>query len=341
MKPLIYSLFALVLVYAGCSFSDPGSVKGAGATFPQPLYETMFAAYSAETGQKVNYHGIGSGGGIFRLQEKQIGFAASDIVVTPDMMPEGTELVHVPMALGAVAISYNLPADPQLKLSAELLAEIFLGKVKYWNDSRIKALNPDVILPNLRILVARRSDESGTSIIFSDYLGKVSDEWSETHGHTGILRRILGLGAASNAEMIELLEQTTGAIGYVSLTYALKHQMPVAVLQNSSGNYITPTLASVSAAAEGISATAATTYITNTSAPQGYPISSFTWLVLYKDLGYLANKKAAQDVKDLIIWMLNDGQSYGADLNYASLPEGMRKMGETALQSLTYKGKQL
>jgi phosphate transport system substrate-binding protein len=211
------------------------------------------------------------------------------------------------------------------------LAEIFLGKVKYWNDSRIKALNPDVILPNLRILVARRSDESGTSIIFSDYLGKVSDEWSETHGHTGILRRILGLGAASNAEMIELLEQT-GAIGYVSLTYALKHQMPVAVLQNSSGNYITPTLASVSAAAEGISATAATTYITNTSAPQGYPISSFTWLVLYKDLGYLANKKAAQDVKDLIIWMLNDGQSYGADL---------RKMGETALQSLTYKGKQL
>lgn len=342
MKSMIYSLLLVPLfIVAGCNYHHPDTIMGAGATFPQPLYEKMFSAYTNQTGQRVNYHGIGSGGGIFRLQQKQIGFAASDIVVTPDIMPDNAQLVHIPMVLGSVAICYNLPADPQLKLSAELLADIFLGKIKFWNDHRIRELNPDVVLPNMRILVARRSDESGTSIIFSDYMGKVSDEWHQTQGHNGILRRLIGLGAASNAEMIDLIQETEGAIGYAGLTYALNHGLPVAELQNSSGAYIKPTLASVSAAAEGLDSADATTYITDTNAPQGYPVSSFTWLVLYSDLGYLPTKTAARDVKRLITWMLNDGQSFAAEMQYASLPEDIRNMGLETLKSLTYNGKQL
>ena len=211
---------------------------GAGASFPYPLYSKMFSEYNIKTGVKINYQSIGSGGGIKQLMSKTVDFGASDAFLNDeDMAKMPAAVVHIPTCLGAAVITYNLPDNPTLKFTPDVVADIFLGKITKWNDARIKKLNPTVKLPDMAISIVHRSDGSGTTFIFTDYLSKVSEEWKTKVGHKTAVDWPLGLGAKGNEGVSGMIKQTPGAIGYVELIYALQNKMPVGLLQNKSGKY--------------------------------------------------------------------------------------------------------
>lgn len=326
--------------------SESGSVtdlQAAGATFPYPLYSKMFSEYGKSHKVQVNYQAIGSGGGIRQMDNKTVDFGASDAPMSDDEMKQApAAIVHIPTCLGAVVITYNLPGSPKLKMTPEIVADMFLGKIKKWNDSRIKAANPGVNLPNTNITVVHRSDGSGTTYIFSDYLTKVSKAWESQVGTGKSLNWPVGLGGKGNPGVAGLVKQTPGAMGYVELIYALQNKMPYADLKNKSGNYVTPSLESVSQAANVTIPADARVSITNTDAAQGYPISSFTYLILYKNLNTSVSSMAkAKDVANLVWWMLNDGQQYAKPLDYAPLPDAALKVAENNLESVTYNGQKL
>ena len=323
MKYNKLSIFILLLFFIlGCSNKKQKPIIIAGATFPKPLYEKMFEEYHKETGIKVNYHSIGSGGGIFKLLNNEVDLGATDILVSEKEEKDyQMEIVHIPICLGAVVITYNLPANPELNFTPEVLSDIFLGKLKNWNHPKIKELNPEIILPNERIMLVRRSDKSGTSNIFSDFLTKNSDEWKEKVEKNNLLVFVLGFGAKSNQDVIEIISETSGAIGYVSMNYALTNNLPVAKIRNSSGNFIKPTVKSVSLSSEMELPEDAEIYLTDTKAENGYPISSFTWIISHHDLGFLKDKKKAQDLIDLLGWMTHEGQKYAESLYYSLLSE--------------------
>lgn len=312
-------MFILVIFFAGCSKFEK-DLTGAGATFPQPLYQKMFLEFEKETGSKINYLGIGSGGGLFRLKEKDIDFAATDIILK-DL--DSNDILYIPTCVGAVAIVYNLPAKPQLKLTPEILADIFMGNLKNWNDEKISQLNPDIVLPNQRILIINRSDESGTSRIFNDYLGKVIEKWQNRKENP--LKKFFDFSVRNNKEMANLISDTAGSIGFISLTYAIKNNMSFASIKNSNGNYILPSMVSVSAAAEIEIPQDAKIYLTNTNAEFGYPISSFSWIAVNKN--NILNERKRILMKKLFSWMITKGQNYAATLNFAPLPP------QTALQA--------
>jgi phosphate transport system substrate-binding protein len=333
MKKILFALLLFILL-AGCGKKNQVDLLGAGATFPQPLYEKMFKEFNNETDIRISYHGIGSGGGIFRLKNRKTDFGATDIIVNEKNFPE--EIVHIPICLGAVAITYNLPANPQINFTPEVLVSIFSGKITNWNNERLTSLNPNIILPNQRILVVNRSDESGTSTIFHDYLCKVNKKWKEYKENP--LKKIFKLSASSNSEMALLIKDTFGAIGYMSLSYAQSNKIPCGKIMNLSGNFIAPELQSVSKAAECEISDNTTIYLTNTKAANGYPISSFSWLILYKDLRYMEKEKAEKLVK-MVNWMLHNGQEYAPSLHYAALPEEAVQKAEVLLESIIYNEK--
>ena len=330
MRKLLFILF-LLFILAGCNKKKPVELLGAGATFPQPLYEKMFQEFEIETGIKTGYFSIGSGGGIYRLKNKNVDFGATDIIVNNGDLTN--KIVYIPICLGAVAITYNLPTDMHINFSSEVLAAIFSREITNWNDEKLTDLNPDVIFPNQRILVINRSDESGTSYIFHDYMCKVSKKWKERKENP--LRKIFKLSASSNSEMAQLIKETFGAIGYVGLSYARSNKMPCGKIMNLSGNFISPELKSVSNAATSDIPDNTKIYITNTKAENGYPISSFSWLILYKDLGYLKREKAKKLIK-LVDWMLHDGQEFSSLLYYAPLPRETVQKVEVLLKSVTW-----
>jgi phosphate transport system substrate-binding protein len=335
MKKILFALLLFILL-AGCGKKNQVDLSGAGATFPQPLYEKMFEEFENETEIKISYHGIGSGGGIFRLKNKQVDFGATDIIVNEKDFSE--EIVHIPICLGAVAITYNLPTNPQINFTPELLVSIFSGKITNWNDERLTSLNPNIVLPNQRILVINRSDESGTSTIFNDYLCKVNEKWKEYKENP--LKKIFKLSASSNSEMAQLIKETFGAIGYMSLSYAQSNKIPCGKIMNLSGNFIAPELKSVSSAAECEIPDDTTIYLTNTKAENGYPISSFSWLILYKDLGFMEKEKAKKLI-NLVSWMLHDGQEYSPSLHYAQLPLETVQKAEVLLKSVTWNNEKI
>lgn len=312
---------------------------GAGATFPYPLYSKMFAEYYKEKDIKVNYQSVGSGAGIQQLQNKIVDFGASDAPMNAEEMESSpAPILHIPTALGAVVITYNLPGNPDLKLTPEVLSGIFLGKIKKWDDSKISELNPEVDLPSLSISVVHRSDGSGTTYIFSDYLAKVSSDWQASVGMGKSLNWPVGLGAKGNEGVSGFIKQTPGAIGYVELVYAAQNKMPMALLQNQSGNYVAPTLAATSAAAniEEMPKDLRVS-ITNTSAVEGYPLSSFTYVLLYKEQSYNKRSMAqAQSVLELINWMIHEGQEFNEDLKYGKLPESVQEKAVDILKTVTY-----
>ncbi len=319
------------------------TLTGAGATFPYPLYSKMFSVYHQKYGIKINYQAIGSGGGIRQLIAKTVNFGASDAYVDDKGLKKfPAPIVHIPMVAGAVVISYNLPGNPKLKLTPDVIADIFLGKIKKWNNSRIRAINPDIKLPDMAIVVVHRSDGSGTTFIFSDYLSKVSNEWKEKVGRGKSLNWPTGLGAKGNPGVAGLIKQIPGAIGYVELIYALNNNMPYAVVQNKSGNFIEPSIKSVSLAADIKLPDDMRVSLTNTEASYGYPISGFTWILVYKDLkdGGLNEEKAKELVK-LLWWMTHEGQKYSEPLHYAPLSPKARKKAEAIIKSITYEGKHL
>ncbi len=311
---------------------------GAGATFPYPLYSKMFDVYHKQYGVQVNYQSIGSGGGIRQLESKTVDFGATDAFMDDKKLASiPAEILHIPLCLGAVVITYHLPGNPTLKLTPDLLAELFMGKVSKWNDKRVAELNPGVKLPNLKVAVVHRSDGSGTSFIFTDYLCKVSDEWKTKVGMGKSVDWPAGLGAKGNEGVSGLVKQIKGSIGYCELAYALHNGMPQALVRNRKGIFIKPEIASITAAADVEIPEHTRTSVTDTDAENGYPISSFTWLILYKQQDYDGRERSkAGELAKLLWWMIHDGQKYAAPLEYAPLPKAAVAKAEALLRSVAF-----
>ena len=345
---MLRSLFKLSLVLAAvifCAHNSPvnGQNKellGAGATFPYPLYSKMFDVYNKSYGVQVNYQSIGSGGGIRQLANKTVDFGATDAFMSDaDLEKSDGQIIHVPICLGAVVITYNIPGNPELKITPEVLAGIFLGKIKKWNDPKIANINPGTTLPNQNIIIVHRSDGSGTTSIFTDYLSKVSSEWKKTVGVGKSVKWPGGMGAKGNEGIAGLISQIPGTIGYVELAYTIQNKMPQALVQNAKGNFVKPALESISLAGEAEIPADTRITLTNTNAEKGYPISSFTWIIVYKEQNYSdRNKSKAETLLNMLWWMTHEGQKYASPLDYAPLPEGVVKKAEAIIKSITFNG---
>lgn len=335
MHRTLAAVVALALV-AACGDSSKKNVStagadltGAGATFPYPLYSKWFDAYSSKTGVKINYQSIGSGGGIRQLSEQTVDFGGTDAPMSDAELAKakGGAVLHIPTALGAVAVIYNLAEVTQpLKLTGDVLAAIYQGQISKWGDARIASLNPGVKLPATDILVVHRSDGSGTSYVFTDYLANISSAWAANPGKGKEVQWPVGLGAKGNDGVAGQVKQTPGAIGYVELAYANQNKLSAAMLKNAAGEYVAPAIASVTAAAAGASAKLPPTTdyrvsIVNASGTGVYPISSFTWIILYQKQ---PDPVKGKTLVDFLRWALSDGQAMEAPLDYAPLPDAMR-----------------
>jgi len=304
------------------------TLTGAGATFPNPIYAKWFDQYGTRTGVHINYQSIGSGGGIRQFLEGTVDFGATDGPMTDaDIAKVNGNVLHVPTVLGAVVVTYNIAGlgDTKLHFDGSTLAAIYLGQITKWNDRRIGALNPGVKLPSADIIVVHRSDGSGTSFIWTDYLSKVSPEWKTKVGASASVNWPTGLGGKGNEGVTQQVKQVEGTIGYVELIYAISNNLPFASIKNSAGNFVEPSLESTSAAAAGVALGADTDFrisITNASGTQAYPIASFTWLLVKRNNPDAAKGKA---IKDFLAWMITDeAQNAAAELHYAPLPQPIR-----------------
>ena len=332
-------LACLTLLTLGCGGErrapDSGAsqrlaLTGAGATFPNPIYTKWFDAYARETGVRINYQSIGSGGGIRQFMEGTVDFGATDGPMTDEQIAAMKgNVLHVPTVLGAVVATYNLPSigNPELNFDGTLLADIFLARITRWNDPRIAALNPGVNLPAEGIVVVHRSDGSGTTYVFVDYLSKVSPDWKKRVGTATSVNWPVGLGGKGNEGVTQQVKQSPGTIGYVELIYAISNGLPSAKIRNAAGLFVQPTLKSVAAAAAGADLPPNTDFrvsITNAPGQDSYPISSFTWLLTRKEDPDTARAKT---IHDFIAWMLEPpAQRMAADLHYAPLPDRVIEM---------------
>lgn len=343
IKSIILAVTALVLVACGGS-SSKGSIAGAGATFPLPFYNLLFKSYQDTTSVVVTYGGIGSGGGIRSLKDKVVDIAGTDAFLSDKEMKDmPAEVIHIPTCMGAVVLAYNLPSVETLNLSGEIIADIFLGKITKWNDSLIVAMNSGVVLPDSKINPVYRSDGSGTTYVFSDYMSKVSDVWAEQMGTAKALKWPVGIAAKGNPGVAGTIKQTEGSLGYVGSEYGFSLKIPMATLKNSSGNLISPTTSSISAAASGDLPKDTRAMITNSSAADAYPISCFTWLLIYKEQAY--NNKTIEQARlnvELLKWMLSDSsQDMTEIVHYAPLPKVAIDNALKSLEGVTYNGVKL
>ncbi len=303
-------------------------LTGAGATFPYPIYSKWFADYAAQTKVKINYQAIGSGGGIRQLSDGTVDFGASDSPMTDGELQKakGGRVLHFPTVIGAVAVVYNVPGITEpLKLDGGTLSDIFLGKVRKWNDGKIAKLNPGVSLPPRDILVVHRSDGSGTTYIFTDFLSSVDKEWLSGPGRSKEVAWPIGLGGKGNDGVAGQVKQIPGAIGYVELAYARQNKLPFASIRNAAGAFVAPSVESATAAAAGVAAklNPKTDYrisIANAPGPQTYPITSFTWLIVYQDQ---TDPIKGKKLVDFMRWALTSGQASAAALDYAPLPKAI------------------
>ncbi len=348
MKKYLFILFVIFVGY-GCNSTGTKvakekqvTISAAGATFPQPFYNLAFKKYAEENGTIVNYGGIGSGGGIKSLRDKVVDFGATDAYLSDSEMAEMPgRVIHVPTCVGAVVIAYNLPGVTQLKLTPQLIEGIFLGEITKWNDERIAQVNSDMNLPDMNITVVYRSDGSGTTYIFSDYLTKAGEKWGETVGTGKSLNWPTGIGAKGNPGVAGTLSQSAGTIGYIGYEYAVAMKIPVALVANSSGNFIEPSLNSITAAAEREMPADTRIMITNSSVPDAYPITSFTWIILYQEQAYDNHTEvSAEAAVKVINWITGaDAQSIAKSVYYAPLPKNVAEMASKALLQVTYNGK--
>lgn len=317
-------------------------LNGAGATFPYPLYSKWFDEYAKiNQNVKINYQSIGSGGGIKQITEKTVIFGATDGFMSDEQLKSVKgELLHLPMTIGAEAIVYNLPGVGKgLKVTPDVLADIYLGKITKWNDRRLTDLNPDQKLPAMDIAVVHRSDGSGTTFIFTDYLSNVSPEWKSKVGRGTSVKWPVGIGGKGNEGVAGQVKQTPGGIGYVELAYAEQNNIPYAMLKNQAGKFLYPTLAGTTAAAAGVTMPDDfRVSIVNSPAPDAYPIVGFTWLLVYKEQDDPVKGKA---LVDMLWWAIHDAQKYAEPLQYARLPEPVVKKLEAKLKTITYQGKPL
>ena len=315
--------FALLFVLAAV----PGwaqNINAAGATFPYPIYSKWFDEYhKLHSNVQINYQSIGSGGGIRQLLDRTVDFGASDGPMSDELLKQaGVKILHFPTVLGGAVPSYNIPGlNAELKFTQEALAGIFLGNVTKWNDPAIAGPNPGVKLPAEDIVVVHRSDGSGTTYIWTDYLSKVSEEWRGKVGKDTSVNWPVGLGGKGNEGVAGLIKQTPDAIGYVELIYAVQNNIPYGSVKNAAGEFVKASLASVSAAAEGAANSMPDDFrvsITNAPGKSAYPISSFTWLLIPSQIQDAAKKAA---IKDFLNWMLTSGQQFCEPLTYAKLPK--------------------
>lgn len=342
MQKMFKIIITFFMVFGFCQIglTAEKELLGAGATFPYPLYSKMFDVYHKKHGVKVNYQAIGSGGGIRQLLNKTVDFGGSDAIMSDkDQAQAFAPILHIPTCAGAVVVIYNLPESLQLKFTPEIIVDIFLGKINKWNDRRLTETNPGAKLPNMNITVVHRSDGSGTTFIFSDYLSKVSKEWQEKVGKGTSLKWPTGLGGKGNPGVAGLVQQTPGSIGYVELIYALQNKFSYGKVKNKKGNFIMATLASTSQSADITLPDDMKVSLTDTEAPDGYPISGFTWIIAYKeqDYGGRTIEKAKELVK-LLWWMTHEGQAYAEPLHYAPLSKKAIEKAERLIKSISYKG---
>jgi phosphate transport system substrate-binding protein len=331
------ALAALVFGTAIASSAQTVQINGAGATFPFPIYSKWFSEYNKLHPEvQINYQSIGSGGGIRQLTNQTVFFGASDGPMTSEqMLQAGGKVLHLPTVLGGVVPVYNIPGvDAQLKFSGKVLADIILGKVNKWNDPAIAALNPGIKLPGTDITVCHRSDGSGTTYIFVDYLSKISPDFKKTVGVATAVNWPVGVGGKGNEGVAGLVKQTPGAIGYVELIYAIQNKIDYGSVQNMAGEFVRASVESVTlAAAAAAKAMPADFRVSITNAPGAgvYPISSFTWLLFYESP---KDKQRAKIMKDFTRWALTDGQKFAPELGYSPLPEGVVKLELQALDRI-------
>jgi phosphate transport system substrate-binding protein len=337
------TVLSILLVLGNKGMAKETELIGAGATFPYPLYSKMYDVYHKEYGVKVNYQAIGSGGGIRQLISKTVDFGGSDAIMSDkDLAEASAPVLHIPTCAGAVVLTYNLTGDPQLRFTPDVIADIFLGKISKWNDRRISPINPGAKLPDMNITVVHRSDGSGTTFIFSDYLSKVSAEWKEKVGTGPSLNWPAGLGGKGNPGVAGLVKQTPGSIGYVELIYALQNKMPYGMVKNKKGKFVTATIASTSHAAETNLPDDMKVSLTDSDAPEGYPISGFTWILVYKELNYAGrSEEKAKELVKLLWWMTHEGQKNAEPLHYAPLSKRAVEKAEKLIRSISYKEKPL
>ncbi len=316
------------------------ALTGAGATFPYPIYSKWFADYAAKTGVRINYQSIGSGGGIRQISEQTVDFGATDGPMTDEEIAKakGGPILHFPTVIGAVAITYNVPGlDQPLRLDGPAIGDIFLGRITRWNDARLTALNPGVSLPDEDVLVVHRSDGSGTTYVFTDYLAQASPAWKAGPGRGKEIQWPVGLGGKGNEGVAGQVKQTPGAVGYVELAYAKQNRMAIAAIRNPAGQFVLPSAEGATAAAEGAlgSLGANTDYrvsIVNAPGAAAYPISSMTWLLVYRNQ---ANTAKSQQLRDFLRWAYTEGERQAAALDYAPLPDAILQRLVARLDSVT------
>lgn len=343
---LSFLILALAIVMVSCGGNrtngsrNAQELSGAGATFPLPFYNAVFENFSQVNGDVVAYGGIGSGGGVRNLRDKIVDFAGSDAFLTDKEMADMAPVVHIPTCMGAVVVAYNLDGVKELMLTGEVIADIFAGEIKMWNDRRIAALNPDVILPNEAIIPVFRSDGSGTTFVFTDYLTKVSPMWKEKFGAGKSVNFPTGQAAKGNPGVAGVISNTKYSIGYVGSEYAFAQRIPYARIKNTKGEFVLPSSTTISAAASGVIPTDTRCSITNADAAGAYPISTFTWLIIYKEQNYSdRSKEQAEATIDLLKYILSaQVQNMTSEVNYAPLPAKARELSLKNLKTVTYNG---
>jgi phosphate transport system substrate-binding protein len=352
----LLALLSLAAILTACSGQPMGSSNGGGATggdtrlvgsgasFPKPIYEKWVSEFGkVNANAKIDYQSTGSSAGIKAVQQQTADFGASDAPMTDDELKaaQGGELLHIPTVLGAVVLTYNVEGlSAPLRLSPQTVVDIFLGKIKKWNDDRLKAENPGVNLPDKDITVVYRSDGSGTTNVFNNYLGKASSDWT-VKGQNMTLPQGVGIGAQRNDGVMGQVKQTPNTIGYVELTFAKANNLPVALLKNSAGNFVEANVDTVTAAAAESSGTTPVDLrvdITNASGANAYPISSYTYILAYKDQKDATKGKL---LADFLWWATHDGQKFAKDLHYAPLPAEMVTKVESRLKMMTSGGQAL
>ena len=318
------TLIAVGLLVVALSTAQAQKLTGAGATFPYPVYSKWFSEYSAaHPGVEINYQSIGSGGGIRQVTAGLVDFGASDMPMTDDMLASSKiKLIHIPTVLGAVVPIFNVPGVSDIKFSGDVLADIYLGKIANWKDPRIAKDNPGVNLPDQKITVVHRSDGSGTTYIFTDYLSKVSTDWANGPGRGASPSWPVGVGGKGNENVAGLVRQLPGAVGYVELIYALQNNISYGEVKNSSGKWVKASIAGVTAAAANLKQMPADYRVSITNAPgaTSYPISSFTYLLIPV---HAADPAKGKVIKDLVSWIVKYGESEVSALSYAPLPAGL------------------
>ena len=348
MKKFINTVMTLAVAFAfvacGGNQNNGGrgaqELSGAGATFPLPFYNVVFEQFGQLGGDQVAYGGIGSGGGVRNLRDKIVDFAGSDAFLSDKEMSEMDPVVHIPTCMGAVVLAYNLDGVGELCLTGELIADIFAGKINKWNDERLVQFNPGVALPDADIIPVFRSDGSGTTFVFTDYLTKVSPMWAAEYGAGKSVDFPTGQAAKGNPGVAGVIKQTKNSIGYVGSEYAFAQKIPYARVQNKKGELVMPTPATISAAASGDIPADTRCSITDADASGAYPISTFTWMIIYKEQNYSGRtKEQAMATLDLLNCVLADeAQGITSEVGYAPLPDKAKELSAANLKTVTYDG---